>query len=94
MKCKCRIITGIIILIVGLAAIIYAVQCMNRIKSAKGTVNKMEGYMSKNPAGKMAGHMAEGQTSKYDSEVMWLLIGGIVLAVIGGGTLICCKRKK
>ena len=84
-------IIGLIILIGGIALIIFAVHSMNRISSAKHDVNALTSPFSQNPVGNVVGGVMKGQASKYDKEVFWCLVGGIVLAVVGAGMAICCR---
>ncbi len=84
---------GIVVLILGIAMIIYAVHSMNRIAEAKGTANAITSPFSGNPVGKIVHEAAEQETSKYDTTVMVLLISGIVLTVAGCGIALLCPKK-
>jgi hypothetical protein len=91
---KAKKITGIVLLIIGIIVIIYAINAMHRIANAKGTVNTLSSPISGNPVGDTAGNIMKGEVSQYDTPVMWLLIGGIVIGVVGAAMTFCCCRKK
>ncbi len=89
-------IIAIVILVVGLIAIGYAVYNMKRLANARGTiqsVEKLAGPYGQKPVGKMIGNAVDARLHKYDQQVMLLLIGGIVLAVVGGGILIIDRKR-
>jgi hypothetical protein len=90
---KKKKITGLIVLIVGIALIVFAVHSMNRIANAKEGISAITTPFSNEPAGKFVGDVLEGKASQYDVQVKLCLIGGIVLAVIGGGMLLFCRKK-
>ena len=88
-----RQIISLVILVAGIAMIVFALHAMGEISSAKGSINSATGHI-KNAYGAMANTILEGEASKYDIEVRWIFIGGIVLAVVGGGMLFFGRKKK
>ncbi len=87
---------GIVILIVGVIAIIYANYQNGRIAHAEGSIKKGESFFSGSSGGvgNAIGGAMEGKVSSYKTPVMLLMIGGIVLVVIGGGMALFCGRKR
>lgn len=90
---KRKRIIGIVLFIIGVVLIIYSIHSMNRISAAKGEVNAFKSAFSGNSTGKALGNVMEGKASQYDTIVMVMLIGGIVLAVVGGGVVFMSRKK-
>lgn len=89
-------IVAIVILVVGILAIGYAVYNMKRLARARHTVqavSKIAGPYGEKPVGKVLGSAVDAQLHKYDSQVMLLLVGGIVLTVVGGGILFLNRKN-
>ena len=86
-------IAGIVSLIVGVVLIFYSIHLMNRISGAKGEIHTLTSPFSGSSAGRMVGGAMEGKASQYDTTVRVLLISGIVLAVVGGGITLFCRKK-
>ena len=94
---KVQKIVSLVVLLVGIAAIVYALYAKGRIASAKGDVSTATGLMPKNAMGEMVGGVMNSKASQYDTTVQYLFIGGIVLAIVGGlGLIYCgkCKKKR
>lgn len=91
---KRKQIIGLLVLILGIVVIIYAVHSMNRIKAAKGEVSTASSMFGGSTAGKAAGGALMGEASKYDTTVMLLLVGGIVLVIVGGATFVLGKKRR
>ena len=92
-------LVGIIILIVGVIAIIYANYEKGRIAKAHGNIEKgtslFSGHSAGSQAGQAVGGMLEGKVDSYNTPVMLLMIGGIVLVIVGGSmALFCCKKRR
>jgi hypothetical protein len=87
---------GIVILIIGVIAILYANYQKGRIANAEGNIKKGESFFSGSSGGvgNAIGGAMEGKVSSYKTPVMILMIGGIVLVVIGGGMALFCGGKK
>jgi hypothetical protein len=87
-------IVGIAMLIIGAAAIIYSIHSMNRISEAKSEVHSLTSPFSGSSAGRTVGGMMGSEASQYDTKVMLLLIGGIILAVGGGSLALFCQKGR
>jgi hypothetical protein len=87
-------IAGIVILIAGIAMFLFALNAKHRIAAAKGEAGQMTSYLPDNTAGNFVGNTIRGETTKYDSIVQLLYIGGIVLIVIGGAITIFTRKKR
>lgn len=90
---KKRII-GIVILIIGVIAVIYANHLKGRIANAEGNVQRGTSLFGGNPVGEAVGGAMEGKISSHKGPVMMLMIGGIILVVIGGGMALFCRAKR
>jgi hypothetical protein len=91
---KKRRIIGLVTGIIGVALAVYAIYGMKRISNAKGTINEATSPFSGNKGGDFAHDQLMHKASEYDTTVMVMLIGGIVL-IIAGGVVTCstCKKK-
>jgi hypothetical protein len=87
-------IIGMVACLVGIALIIYAVHSMHVISEAKGEVKNMSNQMSGNYVGRRISGEMQSRAGQYDTRVKIGLYAGIALAVIGGGCIYFCKKKK
>ncbi len=85
---------GLVVLAIGVGLMAFAMHSMYRITEAKKEVNDVQGLISDNPVGSVVGKDLQKEVSQYDVEVMWALIGGVVLVFVGGGTLIFARKRK
>ncbi|MBS0605212.1 MAG: hypothetical protein JSS60_09300 [Verrucomicrobia bacterium] len=90
---KAKKIAGIVLIIIGIVVFLLAMYAKSRVAEAKQNVQKTSGMFSENPVNKQIGGALEKQISHYDAPIMWTMIGGIVVFVIGVGTLVMCKRR-
>jgi hypothetical protein len=86
---------GLVIFIIGIVLLIFGLYAKSRVAGARSEV----GHITHSPFGQnrvtnTVGDVMEGKIGQYDQPVFWCLTGGIVLAVIGGGMLICCRSQK
>ena len=86
-------IVGLVVLIIGIGLIAYALHSMKRIVDAKSEIGTYTKPFSKNPIGKAVEDTLMKKASEYDTEVRWLLIGGITLVAIGGIVIIIYRKK-
>lgn len=91
---KIKKIVGAVVAVIGIALILVSFYAMSKVASAQGTVNAIEGVVSKNPAAKMAGNQVNAKIDNYRILSQRCLFGGIILLVIGAGTVIICKKHK
>ncbi len=91
-------IIGIVILIIGIIAILYANYQRKRIAEAHGNIEKgtsmFSGSSVGSGVGKAVGGAMDSKVSSYNAPVMMLMIGGIVLVVIGAGMAFFCRCKR
>ena len=85
---------GIILLIIGIVAFWFAVYEKGRVARAKSAISKGSELFSNNAFGGAIGETLESKASQYDTPLTLIEIGGIILAVVGGGMLLFCKGKK
>lgn len=86
-------IVGLVVLIIGIGLIAYALHSMKRISDAKSEIGTYTKPFAKNSIGKAVEDTLMKKASEYDTEVRWLLIGGITLVVVGGVVIIICRKK-
>lgn len=86
-------ISGLIILIIGIALIAYALHSMKRISETKSDIGTYTKPFSKTPIGKAVEDTLMTKASEYDTQVRWLLIGGITLVVVGGIIIIFSRKR-
>jgi len=91
-------IIGIVILIIGIIAILYANYQKGRIAEAEGNIQKgtslFSGQSVGGQVGKAYGGAMEDKVSSYNTPVMLLMVGGVVLVIIGAGMALFCKKKR
>jgi hypothetical protein len=87
-------IIGIVVLIVGIIAVIYASHLKGRIASSESNVKTGTSLFGGNPVGSAVGGVMEGKISSYKGPVMMLMIGGIILVVVGAGMALFCRGRK
>ncbi|MBP9842245.1 MAG: hypothetical protein KBC64_07495 [Simkaniaceae bacterium] len=85
---------GGIIFILGIVMAIYAIHSMGRISQAKGSINNLTGPFSDRQEGQFANKVLSHEASKYDTDVMILLVTGIIFIVIGGSVALISKKKR
>lgn len=93
MKNKKRI-TGIVILVIGIALIIFACYERHRVANAKSTIHSGTGFLPENAVSKMVGGSLEKKASSYDAPLMGILIAGIILLIVGVWVLILSYRRR
>lgn len=83
---------GMVLLVIGVFGILYSVYLMHHISEVKKDLQALSHPFSGNLLAGSTGSAIEEQLKLYDSRVMILLVGGITLAVIGGGCAFFCRK--
>jgi ascorbate-specific PTS system EIIC-type component UlaA len=86
-------IIGLILIIIGAIVLIYALYARSRVSEVKKEIGKSSGLFSDNPVNKQIGQALEKKVGSYDMPIMVGMIGGIVLVIIGVGTMVYCRRR-
>ena len=94
MKMNLRQVVGLISFAFGTGLIIYAVHSMQKISAAKEDVHGAASWFSGSPFGQFLGGVMEKKASQYDQTVIWLLIAGAALLIIGGGVIFLSRTRK
>ena len=81
------VVIGVVILLLGF----YAKAQVNERRSA---VSKTSGLFPNNPMKKGINNAIEGKIGSYDSPILWTLIIGGVIVVIGAGILHSSRKTK
>ena len=84
---------GGLIFILGIVMTIYAVHSMGRINQAKGSINNLTGAFGDHKESKFANKVLTHEASQYDTDVMILLVSGVVLIIVGGSVALVSKKK-
>ena len=86
-------IAGIILVVIGIVVFLFAIYAKNRVSEAKHNVQKSSGMFSDNPINKQISGAIEQKISSYDSPLMWAMVGGIVVTLLGVGTYFRAGRR-
>lgn len=86
-------IGGLIALIIGILVLIFAFYAKSRVAEVKKEIHKGSGLFPNNPVDKQISVALEKKVGAYDAPIMWGMIGGIVLVIVGAGTMLCCRRR-
>jgi hypothetical protein len=90
---KVKKVIGGLIFILGIVMVIYSIHSMQRINQAKGDINSLTGPFGDKKGAKYANKALTSQASKYDTDVMILLVSGIVCVALGGSVALMAKKR-
>ena len=90
---KRKKIIGIVVIIIGAIIFLLGLYARGRVAEARENVHKATGFFSNKEVDKQVSGMAERKIGAYDAPVMWTMIGGIVIVLIGVGTLMRRGKK-
>lgn len=90
---KAKKTVGIVLIVIGVIIFLLGLYAKGRVSEAKENVQKSTGMFSNNPVNKQIGGALEKKIGAYDAPILWTMIGGIVVVVIGAGVLVCCRRR-
>lgn len=93
MKINFKQLMGIVGLAFGIGFIIYAVYSMKKIASMKEEAHGIASWFADHPFGAFLGGVLEEKASAYDQTVIWLLIAGVVLFILGFGIFFFNRKK-
>ncbi len=89
---------GFVMIAVGIYLIFFAMHAMHQIHAAKGFIDNMQDFFTKNPTWNpiitFFGGKAREKVSSYDLPALLTLIAGIALTVSGLVVSIFAKKKK
>ncbi len=91
---KTKKIIGSLVIVIGVIVVLLGLYAKSRVAEAKQNVQKNSGPFPGNPVDKQISEALEKQISAYDAPIMWTLIGGAVIFIVGAGTLIYGFRRK
>lgn len=86
-------VIGIIVLVLGLFLIAFSAYAKMRIGEAKKLVQEATSPLASNHIGKMLGGAVVEKAAQYDQIVLFSLVGGILLSVVGGSVIFYCKKR-
>ncbi len=93
MKNKKRKIIGTLIIIVGIIAFFMGMHYRGKLAEARENVKSGSSFMPDNSVKKGVTGAIESKIAAYDTPVFLMIVGGIVLVIVGVGTLVCCRKK-
>jgi uncharacterized membrane protein YiaA len=93
MKMKPKKIIGIVAIVIGAIILLLGLYARNRVAEARGNVQSASSLFPNNPVDKQISGSLEKQIGAYDSPVMWTIVGGIAIVIIGIGTLMRKGKK-
>ena len=88
-KNKTKKIVGIVVIVIGLIIFLLGLYAKSRVSEARSNANKTTGMFGNNPVNSAI----EKKIGSYDSPVFWTIVGGIIVMVIGAGTVYSCRRR-
>ncbi len=91
---KTKRIAALVLIVVGIIVLLLALYARSRVSEAKESVSKSSGLFSDNPVNKQITGALQGKISAYDAPIMIALIGGVVLCLVGAGTLVFFRKKR
>jgi uncharacterized membrane protein YiaA len=83
---------AVIVMVIGLVVLLIGLYARSRVSEARQNVSKTSGLFPSNPVNKGINNALENKISGYDAPVMWTMISGVVLLVIGAGAYFRCRR--
>lgn len=92
-KNKTKKIVGIVVIIIGLIIFLLGLYAKSRVNEARSNVQKSSGMFGDNPVNKQINNAIESKIGSYDSPVFWTIIGGVIIMVIGAGTVYSCRKR-
>lgn len=93
MKINFKQLMGIVGLAFGLGLIVYAAYSMREIAKAKEEVHGIASWFADHPFGDFLGGVLEEKAAAYDQTVIWLLVAGAVLLVLGVAFFLMSRKK-
>jgi hypothetical protein len=88
-----RRVTGIAAILIGVVVFSMGLYARGRVADVKKNIHKSEGLFSGNAVTKTFNEALSAQVSAYDRPILWALIGGVTLVVVGVGTLVSTRRR-
>jgi hypothetical protein len=88
---------GIVLIVIGAIVLLLGFYAKFRVSEAKLNVQKSSVPFSDNPVNKQLNEAMEKQISAYDAPIMWTMVGGAIIVVIGVAAVCFChhmNRKK
>ncbi len=89
---KVKKIVSVVIMAIGLVVLLIGLYARSRVSEARQNVSKSSGLFPSNPVNKGINNALENKISAYDAPVMWTMISGVVILVIGVGSYFRCRR--
>ena len=85
---------GLIILLAGIALMLFTNYQKGRVAGAKHDVNMGTSLFSGSPAGDAVGGVLKGKASQYDQTLMMMQYGSIALMIVGAAMVLFCRCRK
>jgi len=92
-KNKTKKIIGIVVIVIGLIVFLLGLYAKSRVSEARSNASKTSGMFGDNPINKQISGAIEDKIGSYDSPVFWTIVGGVIIMVIGAGTVFCCRKR-
>lgn len=83
-------IVGLIVLIIGAVFVIYSIHLMQKTHEAKQNISVVA---SNEPLGAIVGDSLSKKTAENDRYQAYLLIGGMVVLLSGGGIVLLFRNR-
>lgn len=87
-------ILGIACVIIGIIVLLLGLYARSQVNEARSNASKTSSLFPNNPVKKGIDNAIEGKISSYDAPVLWTMIIGGVIIVIGLGTLYTSSKRR
>ena len=84
---------GAFVAFVGVLAIGYSINAMNRIEKVKEKANFFTRPTGNNPIGRTVNSKVQQKAHGYETQVKFLMIGGVMLILVGGGAVYFLRKR-
>ncbi len=86
-------IAGLVAIVLGIALLIFAIYQKNRVSGARGDINNISKFFSKNPITEYGEGAVHKKLDEYDTQIMWCFVGSAILIIGGIGATFYYRKK-
>ncbi len=84
---------GALIIVLGIILFSIAMYSKHRVAQVKKNIHTGSSFLSDNPLDKEISKALDKKVGSYDAPILWAMIGGVVLVVVGIGTIAYGKKR-
>ena len=90
---KTKKIIAIVVLLLGVTLFSLALYAKSEVMQVKKTIHTGSSLLPENPVKTEINRALDKKVSSYDAPILWGMIGGVVLFVVGLGSFIYTQKK-